>query len=345
MPRIFGGLADFVMRGFERRPIASRSTSSSDRSVPRRIVHSPCRAHNCGKSSARSSGSFANTSACSIAFFNSRTFPGQSYDSSSLSAAGSSAASGLPWTGPSRLKKCAPAPEYRRASREAAEQQSPARSAGKKDPRGSARLQRPWADRCSSTPSRARPCAVFPCRPVARTCALRARATVLPAVAGASARHFVEHNRAALRHFEPARLARHRARKRAALVPKKFRFDKFRRKARAINLQEGSIAPRAMLVNPARQLIFAGAALAGISSVVAVSASFSAISRTLCDAGSADIHVIVARSWLRRAAFGVAPCFGWPGSARENQSARRFATVVRDRSIAARFSLKMCTTM
>ena len=99
-----------------------------------------------------------------------------------------------------------------------------------------------------------------------------------------------------MRHLEPAGLARVSARKCAALVPKKFRFDEFRRKARAINLQEGRIAARTMLVNPARELIFAGPALAVNQKVVAVSASFSAISRTLFDAGSADIQAMTRRA-------------------------------------------------
>ncbi len=80
---------------------------------------------------------------------------------------------------------------------------------------------------------------------------------------GRKRRHFVEDDRAALRHLEPARLARHRARKRPALVAEKLGFDKLRGQAGAVNFQERRIAARSALVNPARELILAGAALAG----------------------------------------------------------------------------------
>ena len=80
---------------------------------------------------------------------------------------------------------------------------------------------------------------------------------------GSERGHFVEDDRSALRHFQPARLARDGAGKRAALVAKKFGFDQLRGQAGAIDFQKGRVAARAVLVNPARKLIFARAAFAG----------------------------------------------------------------------------------
>ena len=74
---------------------------------------------------------------------------------------------------------------------------------------------------------------------------------------------FVENDRAALRHFEAALLACDSTSKCAALVAKKFGFDKLSRKAGAINFQKGRVATRPVLMNPARELIFSRAALAG----------------------------------------------------------------------------------
>ena len=76
-------------------------------------------------------------------------------------------------------------------------------------------------------------------------------------------RHFIENDRAALRHFEAARLARHGAGESAALVAKKLRFHQLRRKAGAIDFQERRVAAGAMVVDPAGQLIFARAAFPG----------------------------------------------------------------------------------
>ena len=81
--------------------------------------------------------------------------------------------------------------------------------------------------------------------------------------AGRERGHFVEDDRAALRHFEAAGLARHRAGESAAFVAEKFGFDELGRKAGAINFQKGRVAARAVLVNPARELIFARTAFAG----------------------------------------------------------------------------------
>ena len=80
---------------------------------------------------------------------------------------------------------------------------------------------------------------------------------------GASAATSSRHDRAGLRHFQAAEFARDGAGEGAALVAEKFGFDQFGRQAGAINFQERSVVARAVLVNPARELIFAGAAFAG----------------------------------------------------------------------------------
>src|SRR3984957_2481314 len=75
--------------------------------------------------------------------------------------------------------------------------------------------------------------------------------------------HFVEDNCATLRHFEAALLASDGAGKGSALVAKKLRLNEFSGKACAINFQKWSVATRAVLMNPARKLIFSSSALAG----------------------------------------------------------------------------------
>ena len=85
----------------------------------------------------------------------------------------------------------------------------------------------------------------------------------LACVAGSKRRDFIEHDGSAQRHFQAAELSLDRAGEGAPLVPEQFRFDKFRRQAGAIDFQERRIAPGAVLVNPAREMIFAGAAFAG----------------------------------------------------------------------------------
>src|SRR5579862_9539523 len=74
--------------------------------------------------------------------------------------------------------------------------------------------------------------------------------------------NFVEDDCATLRHFETALLASDGAGKGSALVAKKFGFDEFSGKAGAINFQKWSVATGAVLMNPARELIFSRAALA-----------------------------------------------------------------------------------
>jgi hypothetical protein len=46
-------------------------------------------------------------------------------------------------------------------------------------------------------------------------------------------------------------------------VAEQFRLDQLRRQAGAVNLEEGCVAPRAQLVNQARQVVFAAAAFSG----------------------------------------------------------------------------------
>ena len=82
-------------------------------------------------------------------------------------------------------------------------------------------------------------------------------------IAGSERRDFVEHDRAALGHLEPSRLARDGAGERSALVAEKFGFDELGGQAGAIDLQERRVAARAAFVNPARELILARAAFAG----------------------------------------------------------------------------------
>jgi len=81
--------------------------------------------------------------------------------------------------------------------------------------------------------------------------------------AGSERGDFVEDDCAALCHFEAALLADHGAREGSALVAEKLGFDKFGRKAGAINFQKWSIATRTILVNPASELIFSRSAFTG----------------------------------------------------------------------------------
>src|SRR5580704_12037439 len=75
--------------------------------------------------------------------------------------------------------------------------------------------------------------------------------------------NFVEDNCATLRHFEAALLASDGAGKGSAFVAKKLLFNELGWKAGAINFQKWSVATRAVLMNPARKLIFSSSALAG----------------------------------------------------------------------------------
>src|SRR5580704_2129890 len=75
--------------------------------------------------------------------------------------------------------------------------------------------------------------------------------------------NFIEDNCATLRHFEAALLASDGAGKGSALVAKKLRLNELSGKAGAINFQKWSVATRAVLMNPARKLIFSSSALAG----------------------------------------------------------------------------------
>ena len=94
-------------------------------------------------------------------------------------------------------------------------------------------------------------------------CALFEHAQQLCLHAGRERRHFVEHDRSALRHFQAAGFARDRAGERAAFVAEKFGFDQLGRQAGAVDFQKGSIVARAAFMNPARELIFPRAAFAG----------------------------------------------------------------------------------
>ena len=76
-------------------------------------------------------------------------------------------------------------------------------------------------------------------------------------------RDFVQHDRAALRHFQAAKLAFDGSGECAALVAEKFGFDQFLREARAIDFQEGRVAPGTEFVNQPRQMILARAAFSG----------------------------------------------------------------------------------
>ena len=81
--------------------------------------------------------------------------------------------------------------------------------------------------------------------------------------AGGKRGDFVEDDRSGLRHFQAAGFARNGAGECAALVSEQFGFDELGRQAGAINFQERCIVARAALVDPARELVFARAALAG----------------------------------------------------------------------------------
>jgi hypothetical protein len=74
---------------------------------------------------------------------------------------------------------------------------------------------------------------------------------------------FVENNRAAAAEFEAAKFALDGAGESAALVAEEFALHEIWRKAGAINLQKRCIAAGAEFVHEAREVVFAGAALAG----------------------------------------------------------------------------------
>ncbi len=81
--------------------------------------------------------------------------------------------------------------------------------------------------------------------------------------AGSERGDFIENDRAALREFEAAGLRRDGAGERAFLVSEEFRLDELGWKAGAIDFQKWRVMARPLLVNPARELIFARAAFAG----------------------------------------------------------------------------------
>ena len=74
---------------------------------------------------------------------------------------------------------------------------------------------------------------------------------------------FVENDGAGAGHFQAAELAFDGSGEGAALVAEQFGFDQFLRQAGAIDFQVGRVASRAELVDEAREMVFAGAALAG----------------------------------------------------------------------------------
>ena len=74
---------------------------------------------------------------------------------------------------------------------------------------------------------------------------------------------FVENDGAGAGHLQAAELAIDGSGEGAALVAEKFRFDQFLRQAGAIDFQVGRVASRAELVDEAREMVFARAALAG----------------------------------------------------------------------------------
>ena len=125
---------------------------------------------------------------------------------------------------------------------------------------------------------------------------------------------FVEHDRAALRHFQAPWLARDGSRERAALMAEELRFHKLGGKAGAIDFQERRIAARAAFVNPARELVLARAAFAGDQN------RGGGVGELLCDFKNVlrgwiggDPHDIGRGSSRRCTAAGFIVKFGGPG--------------------------------
>ena len=77
--------------------------------------------------------------------------------------------------------------------------------------------------------------------------------------AGGERCNFVEDDGSGLRHFQAAGFARDSPGERAAFVAEQFGFDELGRQAGAINFQEWRVVPWAALMDPARELVFAGA--------------------------------------------------------------------------------------
>ncbi|EDT38258.1 hypothetical protein BamMEX5DRAFT_5957 [Burkholderia ambifaria MEX-5] len=75
--------------------------------------------------------------------------------------------------------------------------------------------------------------------------------------------HFIEKQRAAIRGFEPARLAVDRAGERTALVAEQLAFDQCFRKCPAVDSDERPVVALAQRMHEARDQLLAGAALAG----------------------------------------------------------------------------------
>ena len=76
-------------------------------------------------------------------------------------------------------------------------------------------------------------------------------------------RHLIQQDGALAGHFQPAQFALDRSGKSASFVAEQLGLDKLLGQAGAIDLQVGSIAPLAQLVNQARVVVLAGAAFAG----------------------------------------------------------------------------------
>ena len=159
----------------------------------------------------------------------------------------------------------------------------------------------------------------------------------LACIAGESAATSSRTMRAALRHFEAARLARDGARERAALVAEKFGFDEFRGQAGAINFQERRFAPRTALMNPARELVLARAAFAGDEQGGGRGRrAFRPSPERRARPDRPPPIRCLPQSWLCRAAFGFLARLRRSFRARGNRSARPSATAARDRNIPAR---------
>ena len=254
-------------------------------------------------------------------------------------------ASDFPWTGPSRARKCAASganivaalAQRRHGNREHVqpEEKILAEAAG--------------GDRAGQIGIRERHQARVHAQRFGAAEALEGalleHAQQLRLHSGSERRDFVEHDGAALRHLEASRLARHGAGERAALVAKKLGFDKLRRQAGAIDFQERRVAARAALVNPARELIFAGAAFAGDQQR---GGGFGELFGNFEDAQTRQDRPPPTRCSPRscpgRAAFGfVFARFRSTARTRETRRARRCARAARDRSNCRARSLKMCT--
>ena len=127
--------------------------------------------------------------------------------------------------------------------------------------------------------------------------------------AGSERGHFIEHDRAALREFEAAGLRRDAPVNAPFSWPNNSDSTSSGGKAGAINFQKWRIVTRSLLVNPARELIFARAAFAGDENSGSGTGDFAPQDRAACcEAALAPIHGnrSARRDRLRRAAVRVA---------------------------------------